>query len=286
MKLSTKLKALCAALAVGAASAASASPIYLDVGTNFAPGADKVNATSTSVKNEVLYTYQSTTTVFDTNASGTIDAGDAISTNIGLFGTNILANNRATGFNPGETFGTNADNGYGDDWVISFSGVNLLGTVSSVLGGVPLLSYAPGGVINMLLTFDGSTYNNFMDLVISGGAPTGLSTILLGVPDFSAVDAGFNNLFHAAGGVNCAGNTGFKDLTDCAPPIAISFEASQDTNVLISQFTNNGDGTFSVSTNHDGSLTFSVPEPSMLLLMGGALLGLGLSNRRRATRKA
>jgi hypothetical protein len=73
----------------------------------------------------------------------------------------------------------------------------------------------------------------------------------------------------------------------CNPPPVITFEASQDTNVLISQFSSAGvDGQgrarFSVSTNHDGSIVFNVPEPTTLFLMGGALLGLGLSSRRRA----
>lgn len=289
MKNSFKLKALCAALAVSAASAASASQIYLDIGTNYAAGTDKVCDTCTSLKDELTYKYQSTTVITDMDGSGTITAGDAVSTSIGLFGGNELGFNQVTSLNPSQSFGVYADNGYGasKDWALTFKGENLLGTVSSIAGGVPLLSYGAGGLLEMLLTFNGTTFNNFMDLVVSFGGATGLGTVLFGSPSFTNVDAGYNNLFHAGNGVSCNGLTGFKDLMACNPPPVITFEASQDTNVLISQFSSAGvDGQgrarFSVSTNHDGSIVFNVPEPTTLFLMGGALLGLGLSSRRRA----
>ncbi|MBS1139926.1 MAG: hypothetical protein H6R13_1379 [Proteobacteria bacterium] len=293
MRNSFKLKALCAALAVTAATAASASQIYLDVGTNFtgANQTGKVNTTSTGVKNEILYTYQSSTTITDLDGNG-IDAGDLVSTSIGLFGTNIIDNNYATGFTPGQGFGSASNNGYGSpNWAISFKGENLLGQVAGLNGSgdtaIPLLSYAAGGLIQMLLTFDGTSFNNFMNLLVGGGGATGVGTVLFGIPNFTGVDAGYNNLIHAANGVNCAGATGMQSLVNCVPsPVTVNWVASQDTNVTLSQFVDNGDGTFTVSTNHDGSLRFDIPEPSMLLLMGGALLGLGLTGRRRANRQA
>jgi len=293
MKNTFKLKALCAALAVSAATVASASQIYLDVGTNYTGlnQTGKVNSTSTGVKNEILYTYQSTTFITDVDGNG-IDAGDLVSTSIGLFGTNLLDDNYATGFTPGQGFGSASNNGYGSpNWMISFKGENLAGIVSGVNGvgpsAIPLLSYAAGGLIQMLLTFDGSTFNNFMNLLIGGGGATGVGTVLFGAPDFTGVDGGYNNLIHAANGVNCGGQTGFQALVTCNPsPVKVGWVASQDTNVTISQFgvasvDKNGIVTYVVSTNHDGSLRFDIPEPSMLLLMGGALLGLGLSSRRR-----
>lgn len=293
MKNTFKLKALCAALAVSAATAASASQIYLDIGTNYTGlnQTGKVNSTSTGNKNEILYTYQSTTYITDVDGNG-IDAGDLVSTSIGLFGTNNILNNYATGFTPGQALGTASNNGYGNDWLMSFKGENLAGVVSSVNGvgpdAIPLLSYAAGGLIKMLLTTDGSTFNNFMNLLLGGGGATGVGTVLFGIPNFTGVDAGFNNLIHAANGINCGGQTGLQSLVACNPsPIKVGWVASQDTNVTISQFgvssvDQNGIVTYVVSTNHDGSLRFDIPEPSMLLLMGGALLGLGLSSRRRA----
>ena len=121
-----------------------------------------------------------------------------------------------------------------------------------------------------------------MNLLIGGGGATGVGTVLFGIPNFTGVDAGYNNLIHAGNGINCGGLTGFQSLATCNPsPLKVTWVASQDTNVTLGRFTNNGDGTFIVTTNHDGSLRFDIPEPSMLLLMGGALLGLGLSSRRR-----
>lgn len=290
MKNTFKLKALCAALAVSAATAASASQIYLDVGTNYTGlnQTGKVNTTSTGKKNEILYTYQSSTFITDVDGNG-IDAGDLVSTSIGMFGGNQLLDNFATGFTPGQGFGSASNNGYGSpNWMVSFKGENLAGVVGGLNGDIPLLSYAAGGLIQMLLTFDGVSFNNFMNLLIGGGGATGVGTVLFGIPDFTGVDAGFNNLIHAANGVNCGGQTGFQSLATCNPsPLKVNWIASQDTNVTLSDFSfagldANGKAVYKVSTNHDGSLRFDIPEPSMLLLMGGALLGLGMSSRRRA----
>lgn len=292
MKNSFKLKALCAALAVSAASVASASQIYLD----FGPGGDFTNPdigkycpTCTGLKNEIGYVYQSTTTITDLDGNG-IDAGDSIKTSVGLFGLNLLGDNKVDGFQPGQNppANTNSDNGLNTSFWMSFRGVDLEGTVggmntqgtSSTLDDIPLLQYNAGGLIEMLLTFDGVNFINFMNLLVGGGGATGVSTVLFGQPDFTGVDAQYNNLIHAANGVNCGGATGLQTLASCGA--TINWVASQDTNVTLSQFSYDGQRTYIVTTNHDGSLRFDIPEPSMLLLMGGALLGLGLSSRRRA----
>jgi len=300
MKNSFKLKALCAALAVSAASAVSASPIYFDIGQDFTFGdtSGKVDSNPfyTGVKNELLYNYKSTTIVTDANGDG-VGTGDKITTSIGLFtGNGGLSDNLVTGLSP-VGVSDSSDNGYAipkfavpgypnglPTWFMSFSAASLTGDVVGVTSeGVVMVKYDFGGLIKVLLTLDrGTTYNNFMNLFVGAGGPSMLGTVLFGIPNFSGVDSGYNNLIHAANGVNCGGLTGLQSLMSCNPAATVNWVASQDTNVTLSDFKNNNDGTYTITSNHDGSLRFDIPEPSMLLLMGGALLGLGLSSRRRA----
>lgn len=278
-------KSLLAASILLAAGSVSAEPFYLDVGTDYSlTDSGQVCTTCTSMKNELLFTYQSSTTITDTG-DGAIGAGDFITTNGGL-AVGSLANNRVTGFNPGQVFGANSDNGYATNWLMSFSVTGLNGVVTGVSGaGVPLFTYGPG-LLELFITFNGTTFNNFMDIAITGGGATGVSTVLLGKADFTNVDAGFNNLFHS-GTTTCLGSDSFFDIwTNCGPDgLDMNFFASFDTNIFVSDFTpvdTNGDqipDIFTLTSNHDGSATF-VTEPGTLALMGISLLALGGMARR------
>ncbi len=282
-------KSLLAAALLTVGGSASAAPFYLDIGTNFdapatAPAMDKVCDTCTSMKDEFLFTYDSTTTINDTNGSLSIDAGDLLTTDGGL-SVGGLGTNQITGFLPNETFGNDSNNGYGgSNWLISFSISGLAGVVNGVSGtGVPLFSYGPG-LLELFVTNDGVTFNNFMDIAVTGGGATGVSTILTGKADFTNVDAGFNDLFHS-GEYSCLGSDSFIDIwTNCGEGagemLAINFFASFDTNIFVSDFAFDGIDTFTLTSNHDGSGTFSVPEPSTLALLGGSMLLLGGMKRR------
>lgn len=275
-------KTLLAASLLLAMGSASADPFYIDTGFDASmTDSGQVCATCTSMKGELLFTYQSTTTILETPASNddAIGAGDLIFTDGGLV-VGPLANNMVTGFTPNEVFGANSNNGYGSSWLLSFSTTGLAGVVTGVSGtGVPLFTYGPG-LLELYITFNGTTFINFMDIAITGGGATGVSTVLTGVADFTSVDPSYNNLIHS-GTTSCLGSDGFYDIwANCGIAMPITFAASFDTNIFVSDFTWDGADTFTLTSDHDGSATFSVPEPGTLALVGLSLLAMGGMARR------
>jgi hypothetical protein len=284
-------KTLLAAALLAVGGSATAAPFYLDIGTNYDgvlagdPVGDKVCDTCTSMKDEFLFIYQSNTTITDIGGDG-INAGDTVSTDGGL-AVGGLGSNSVTGFNPvPDFFGNDSNNGYGGtNWQISFSIEDLPGVVTGVESGVPLIAWGEG-LLELFLwdSNSGTLANNFMNIKLLGGTATGVGIVLTGEVDFTGTDAGFNDLFHS-GTHSCMGEDSFYAIwANCgegsSDALTISFYTSFDTDVVASDIVDNGDGTFSLNTLHDGSGTFAIPEPSTLALLGGSMLLLGGMARR------
>ncbi|NOT11555.1 MAG: PEP-CTERM sorting domain-containing protein [Methylococcaceae bacterium] len=266
--------------------AASASPFYIDNGVNFQPDTSiptKVNATSTSIKNELTVKYQSSTNI-TFGADGILSVGDAIATSGGLAVGNI-SENAVTSLNPGQgIFGNGfADNGLDINWSLSFSFTDLTGTVTGFDSSVPTfpLVHYTGGTINFLYTTDGSTFNNFMDLLVTDSTSIGPNLSVTGNIDFTSVTNLDNvELFHTADGVS------FYDAWLAGGVNALSFIIDQNTNPNVATFAPIFSGTdlvgANIQTNHDGSVTFAaVPEPVTLAMLGLGLMGFSAFSRRK-----
>ncbi len=282
---------------------AVATPFYVDMGVNYngdtALTSDKVTDTSTSLKNEMTYLYQSQSIVTDTNMDGVVSAGDTITTqggyNISTPAFGGIGENVVTGFNPSESFGTNNDNGYGgSNWLLTFSFTGLTGVITDYTPGSVLeISYGPTGVFDLYVTEDGTTFQNFMDLDVTGAQTVSGGTLLTGKVDFTNVDMGTTSggtdikTIMRSASQSCAGDNSFYALTQCVPdPLEVSILADFNTNaagVVITDLGVNGANqkVFSLTGNHDGSIVFNVPEPTTVALLGMGLLGFGLTKRNK-----
>lgn len=293
-------KLLLAATLIAASGSVTAQQFYLDNGVDFGGvglADDKVCATCTSLKDQFGFTYNSVSTITDADMNG-ITTGDAITTNAGYDGSTGtffnggLGTNYVNGFLPAETIG-DSDNGYGPagDWFITFGIKDWAGTVTVDGSGNVFPTYGTGLLEFYVTTDSGVTYNNFMDVNMTTGFVTGTGSLLSGTVDFTAVDAGFNNLFNVGGAGACGGLNGFFDIwSACGPAgldeLDIDFTGHFDSDVDLSSFAPGPVANeFVVSTDHDGSGRFAVPEPGTLSLLGLSLLGLGGFRMRKTSKK-
>lgn len=214
--------------------------------------------------------------ITDTTADGFLSAGDTF-TETGLIYNFGFKNAGSMVFGTGlstiyEMFGEFLGGGGG----------LLTGTLSSVTPTQVIGSFAAGSLINI-----------YYDTVIDGSL-TGGST-LIGVlnpansPSECTITAGYAkgsckmDFDFDAGGATTPGvwTIGGIDLADLGAHAVVDINVDNISPALAAAYPGGIGSTQTVAVKHDGSMAVSVPEPSILALMGLGLAGMGMVGARR-----
>lgn len=269
-----------AIVALSFAGTAAADQIYLDVGVDFGGNANTAaGATTTGWIDQLSIFYTSTSEIFDNDNNGVLSAGDTILSKGGLLNDNFsgvsdISSNLVTSFEPEQTiFGGPSNNNFNAGWGLTFGFDDLMGFWT----GTGMV-YTSGTISLYYYDSTHTAVNDFIrlfDLDLSGGADIGTATILggqltnFGTGSINGVDVG--DVFNTALG-------SFEDYANSGKNIY--FNASQDTQPLGTlNFVN---GVSKISGTHNGSISFQVPEPTSIAILGLGLLGLAGARRRKS----
>lgn len=302
---------LISALVAGAltlsAGVAQAEPFYMDVGAAGGAGLSggPFDANTVTGTFDAFQLFSNTTTVqYDTDLSGGLTVGDRfIDAGSANFTSGLPAGdqegiNLATG--PGSTVGE-----------ITIGWTGLSGTVTTI-------NPVGGGGIDTITTYDPGTVFTFRHQEpgnINYGASVGVEDDT-GVADGTTVltltitKGTGSNTFDGAGNFVTGSANLFAEVTFALPGFWFFASDNADWSTLlgavvpivikasVDENTNNvgtlppsgppvlgfGPELFRVISDHDGSIDFSrVPEPGTLMLLGAALVGIGLSRRTHRT---
>ena len=276
-----------AVVALTFAGTAVADPIYIDVGVDNGGNAnDAAGPTTTGWKDLLQLKYSSNSDVTDVNMNGIIDAGDTIISSGGLIPGASLSSNLVTALVADQFGGGPSDNGFkaAGAWGLSFRFDDLMGTFN----GTDFIYTS--GKIEWLLMLDPTNDQSFsqevhlFDMNVAGhSSMPGNQNYFgeignFGVGQVNGVDIG--DIFNVQVG---GASVGFEEY---AANYAqnVRFNINQNTVTRPSDFSYNGQtGKFEIrGASHNAELTFSVPEPASIAMLGLGLLGFAGASRRKS----